>query len=255
MAKLHEVLAVDQDLQREATKVLDEAVNTFTKKQGLFIGMEKELKMYDDSRAQEEAAGGESLPLNYTVGEKLQYVEDFLIKSIDVVAQKEATNQYAKADLIIDGFKAPLALDVPATLLLSIENKLAYWRKMFSAIPTLPPSKEWKEDNATREGAYISTGKDVALKTEKIIEPQILVPATDKHPAQVEKLTKNLAVGEYRSKHWSGAISPGDKSRLLLRLDTLLAAVKKARMRANEAAVIHFNIGTQLFDYIHGRTT
>ena len=55
MTKLHEILAVDGDLQEAAKKIQAETINTFTKKVEHFVGMSKTLHMFDEGRRQEEA--------------------------------------------------------------------------------------------------------------------------------------------------------------------------------------------------------
>jgi hypothetical protein len=76
-----------------------------------------------------------------------------------------------------------------------------------------------------------------ATKTEKSVIPVTLSPATDKHPAQVQAVTKDVVVGKFSTIKRSGAATAIQKAEALKRVDELLVEVKQARMRANETAV------------------
>lgn len=250
-SKLHEVLAVDKDLEKVATEVVGEAVVTFTKKVDHFTGHVRTLRMFDEGRKQEEAAQGEVKELTTTVPEKLAYVAGHVIRYYDALAQKENTNQVAKADVILDDGTA-LLKDIPATLLLALENKLAKLRDMYGSIPTLQPGIEWEVDpNASMSGVYKAAKDEPTSRTEKDFAFKVLYEATDKHPAQIEKWNVDKVVGEYSRSRYSGMLTPKQKSDLLRRLDGLINAVKQARARANTQEVQDLKIGQTIFDYLH----
>jgi len=255
MSALHEVLAVDRDLENTAKKVVDEAINTFTKRTEHFTGSMKRLEMFDDSRKKEEEGQQEIRSLTTTVGDKLDYVAEHIIAHIKCTAQKEITNTIASASVEIYSDSGLVVLeDLPATLLLAMETRLAHWRRMYEAIPTLQPGVEWVEDPEQGEGIYKAKEDDVKWKTEKTIKAVVLYDATDKHPAQIEKISQDVPVGNYITTRWSGMISPATKSALLKRIDTLIQEFKKARMRANEANVVEGErdkLGEMIINYIH----
>lgn len=246
--KLHEVLAVEGDLDATAKKVIEEAINTFSKKPDHFLETHRELAMFDDARSNENTE--EHKALVTTVADKLSYVRRHVTKYFDTFAKKEATNQVAQADLIVDGER--LAENVPATLLLGLESKLKTLRGMYETIPTLQPGIDWVKDPDRGANIYKSSDAEARMRTEKQIQHKILVDPTKEHPAQIEKWMADVAVGRITVRHWSGMLSPSEKSNLLARIDTLIRAVKKARQRANTAEVINKPIGEILFDYIHG---
>lgn len=66
-----------------------------------------------------------------TVFDKLIYNAASNVRAIDSYYQKEATNQEARADIIID--ETTLAMSVPATVLLGLETRLAELRKVYEA--------------------------------------------------------------------------------------------------------------------------
>ena len=87
-------------------------------------------------------------------------------------------------------------------------------------------------------------------KTKKTTAFTVMVPATDKHPAQIEKWAEDVVVGIYTLEKTSGMISPSHKSKLLSRVDNILQECKKARMRANCAEACTDKVASYLFDYI-----
>ena len=245
MGKLHEVLAVESGLKSTAAKVVDEAKRTFSDKRGHFLGQYRSYEKLEEGTLDYSP---EEKMMDSTVADKLDYVKDHIIRAIDAIYQKEVANTQAKADLVIDG--DILLANVPATFLLTMESQLNEVRNLYSLIPTLDPGKNWSKDSE-RDDTYVSTDSET-YKTEKVIEPLVLYPATDKHPAQTEKISRDKIVGKWITKHWSGCLTPSEKSKLLGKIDALLRAVKKARMRANEQEVVTDEVAKKFFDYIHG---
>jgi hypothetical protein len=207
--------------------------------------------MFDDERSREEAAQAEIVPLHTTVWEKLDYTAGHIMRHYDILAQKESTNQHARADVILeDGAK--LLEGMPATLLLGLENRLGQLRRVYEVLPTLSPTVEWIPDDSQHSGAFKNKEPEKRQKTEKTITYAIAAPATKEHKAQIDKVSKDIVVGEYSSTYYSGMVTPATKSRMLGRIDELIRAIKKARQRANEEEVIKLEIGQKLFDFIHG---
>lgn len=194
MAKLHEALAVEGNLEGLAKKVLAEAVGTFTKRTDHFTGFHKTLQM------DEEGAMGvpdESKELTTTVGDKLDYLEKHLVKYWDCVLQKEATNQVAKSDIVVDG--EVLANDVPATFLLGMETKLKNLREVYSFIPTLQPGVAWEKDESQNDQGRVwkASQPQEKIKTKRVSKSQVLYEATEHHPAQIDKWEEQERVGVF----------------------------------------------------------
>jgi hypothetical protein len=171
------------------------------------------------------------------------------VKYFDCLLQKEATNQTAVADLVVDG--VVLAQKLPATLLLGWETRIKQIRELYEAIPTLQPGVAWEEDKNQRPGVFRAQNVEKAHKTEQRIQHKILVAADDHHPAQVEKWSEQVPVGIFTQERWSGMVSPAKKAELLEKIDTLLVAVKKARQRANQAEVVQGTVTQKLYEFIH----
>lgn len=249
MSKLHEILAVEGDLEGTAKKIVKEATETFTKRAEHFRAGTRVLKMFDENRANENTE--ETAPMATTVQKKLDYVAHHVSRFYDVMAAKDCTNTGARADLVIDG--EVLMKDAPATFLLGLENRLKQMRQMYECIPTLNPAQEWKLDPSRGEGVYKDVNGDKRHKTEKQVMSKIVAEATQQHKAQVEVWNADVPVGEVKVEGWSSTLSPYDKIQMLERLDTLIQAAKKARQRANCAPVTPVDIGDKIFAYLHGK--
>lgn len=247
-SKLHEVLAVEADLAAAAEKITGETIVTFTKKEDHFNGFHKRLQMFDEARKQEEKGAESSKEIVDTVPSKLRYTATSLAKYWDAVAQKERTNQEARANVIIDG--VVVIAEAPATFLLGMESRLKKLRAVLEAIPTHAPGIQWVADPDMGKEIYRSSVDQATKREEKDFEYRVLYEATKEHPAQIEKWMANRVVGTYLATQWTSTISPAAKSELLERCDTLIRAVKKARMRANETEVVKMNPGKTLLDYV-----
>ena len=245
MGKLHALLAVEPDKKGTAEKILAETINTFTKKADHFAGQLRQYAPVNDGDT--ELFDDEKKAMVTTVKDKLKYTEQALVELVDVIYQKEETNTQARSDLVLpDG--TVLASNVPATVLLNMENRFKAIRLMYQEIPTLSPDEEWALD-PTLDNTYKSKSK-VTYKTKKVTTPLVLYPATDRHPAQVKEVVEDVRQGTWTTTKWSGMLSPSDKSELLTRVDTLIQAVKCARVCANDQEAATCKIGQRLFDYI-----
>lgn len=253
---LHEILAVEADVQGVANRIIPETIHTFKEKATHFSAAHRSLKMFAGDMANEaataatEKAEEQHLEMVTTVHEKLKYTLEQAVRFYDVVLQKEATNQDAVADLIMpDG--TVLASALPVGFLLGMETKLKTLRTVYEAIPTLAPGINWVADPAKGPHVYRIAHPEVRAKTSKNIQHKILVNATDKHPAQIEKWEETVNVGTFTKESWSSALTATEKSTFLSRIDDLIQATKQARMRANSTPVRQISIGQVLTKYLH----
>ena len=249
MGKMHELLAVEPNLAGVFGKVLKEASVTFSKKTELFMGYSKRLRMFDEARRVEEAAASEDRTVTTSVDEKLAYIWEHVVPYLDLLAQKEFTNRNATGNLEVDG--EIILENVPATLLLTIEQKLTKLREVYETIPTLTPGVNWIPADEIGRGVMKAEVPETTQKTENTITHKVLYDATDKHPAQIEKWTDKKQVGEYTTHKFSGMVTPRQKSDLLSKIDALIMAAKKGRMQANSAEVVSTSIGEKLYNFLH----
>ena len=245
---LHELLAVEGDLDGAQKKILEETRTTFTKKSDHFMGQHRKLEMFiEDGIDYPE----EFKKIDTTVQQKLDHMKKTEIRYFDAILQKEATNQVAMADLIVDG--VTIGSGLPATFLLGMETRLKHLRAAYEVIPTLQPGISWVKDESQGPNIYKTEKPAEKLKTETVIEPVVLYEATKEHPAQVKESSKVNTVGKYVLTSWSGMITPAEKSVLLGKLDKLIRAFKQARQRANMTEVVRKSIGKELFAFIDSK--
>lgn len=247
MGKLHELLAVEKDVENVAKNIMQETYVVFNKKPALFLGSHRKYQPFvdDDVNYPEEHQA-----LTTTVPEKLDYMMRVVSLYYDVMLQKEMTNQEAKADLVIDGMI--LATDLPATFLLGLESRLRSLREVLAATPTLNVGIEWRKAEDKGKHVWATMHPEETLKTQRTTKSKVLYEATEHHPAQIDKWEETEAVGKYIKHVWSGMISPADKSDLLDRMDKLIMATKQARQRANSTEVTKVNIGNKIAQYLAG---
>ncbi len=246
MGKLHELLAVESDLENNTKKIMKETQKIFKEKGAFFIKQEKETKLFDENAKNPPIEKNE---MTTTVNEKLNYTTKSIISYFDAIAQKEKTNQEAMANVEIDG--TIIIKNMPATLLLGLESRLKQIRELYNDIPTLPPGGKWVKDTTLGNDVYRNENEEVRFKTAKTFQHKVLYEATKEHPAQIEKWEEVQNTGEIIIKIWSSMLSSKEKSDLLSRLDVLIYEIKKARQRANCTKINKMKIGKTIFDYIH----
>lgn len=250
MTVLHELLAVEKTTSNQAQRLMQDTLGKFGKEH-YFKGHVKSLKMIEDSpqNASLETAASEQVELATTVKETLEYLFKHWAKAEDVIYQINSTNRNAVADLIYEG--VVIATEVPVDELMGLEVRLTELRKVMHVMPTLAATSKWLQDEkAEKDGAWISESVETTTKTEKVVTPVVLYHATDKHPAQVEKLSTDKVVGTFSITKFSGAATSAQKAEVLTTIDNLIAAVKQARMRANQVEVSKGRIGQTITDLI-----
>jgi hypothetical protein len=247
MGKLHQLLAVESDLDQAYKNALHETQVVFEKKSNLFFGFIKTLHIFDESDATHYT--DERHELTTTVPKRLAYQDTFIANYIDALLQKEATNQLAMANLVVNGLT--LAEDMPATFLLGLEKRLVAIRAVYKTIPTLPQGTAWEVDTTQGDDIFKTVFPDVKFKTKKTFNHKVLYEATKEHPAQIEKWDETENIGEYSKVVWSGLVPSADKAAILKRIDDLIIAVKKARQQANNCDVVTLKVGQKIMDYIN----
>lgn len=250
MGKIHELLAVENDTKDLFNKIIEETAKTFKDRRNHFIEVKK--TYHANNEDDKDLPDGEFIPMVDTVVNKLSYAESYFIKLIDIILQKEISNQNAKTDIIIEkdnGEKITIVKDVPVIFLVQMESVLVRIRELYKSIPTLDPLKKWSKDD-TQDNVWIANDIE-KVRTKKIPEVIVKYDATDKHPAQTELVNIDQVVGKWTHSQKSGMISPSQKSALLGRIDRLLSGVKIARARANGLEAANNTIGKTFFNFIN----
>lgn len=239
MGKLHELLAVESELANRANDALKAARDVFTSPQKLIGQVRKYRPMDENSKGQPD----EVTNLSTTVEQEVKLLFAAFGNWLDASIQKEVTNQSTNAAIELGGE----TFGLPAPALLNLESKLANLRAVLEAIPTNDTTERWEWDKETE--AYVSAPR-ITFRTEKQPKAFVAYEATDKHPAQVQVFTEDVRVGEWTTIIKSGMLSPSRKRDVMARLDKVIAAVKKARQRANDIEVTEVRIADALMSYI-----
>lgn len=242
--KMHELLAAESNVTGVYNAMTEETFNVLGKADHFTRTVTAKTYFNEEDTKLNETT---TKDITTTVSDRLGYFFGRPFQNmIDTALQKDATNQVAKANLIVEG--KTLLEDVPATALLNWETKFDALRKMLLKIPTLQPGLVWVEDE--NENLWKTDEPVVSFQTKKTMVPVELSPATEKHPAQVDKIFEDIPVARIEKTTWSGMWTSKQKADALARLDTLLVAIKKARQRANRTDVVKVRAGKILADFI-----
>lgn len=234
MAKLHELLAAEKTPTGAWNQLFEDTIKKFKNPAHFFDGHSKSLQMIEDTPANKavEDQNREEKPVTTTVLDTLEYALDIFAKAEDLQFQKNATNRKATGTVMWRG--SPLLVDMPVDELLGLEARLTKMRLLFAEIPTLDATKHWAKADQIGANVWQTQFPEEATKTEKQVIPVIMSPATDKHPAQIQAVQKDVVVGKFTTTKRSGAATAIQKAEAIKRIDELLIEVKQARMRANE---------------------
>lgn len=241
MTKLCQILALEKgtknkterevaDLHRKATSV--QALNGFEKR-------------YEPLNEDGYVFPGESLLVQENWQDAIAQVGDLLSRLIDVTYAKDHTNTKILVDVVVDG--ETIIDQIPGHHLLFLDKILQDVRTFVMKIPNLDPATEWHWN--TEQGLYASEPLKT-MRSVKVEEPLVLYPATDRHPAQTQLISKDVPVGTWTTIKYSGAIPPEKKQELIERVDKLQDAVKMALAAGNQEEVTAAKIGQDVFSYL-----
>jgi hypothetical protein len=247
MSKLHELLAVENDLRGQSETCRSDLKSTFEKKHHHFSKKVVTFKSNVEGAADKVES---QLALQTTVRKELAWIGDKLARVLDVGHQIDSANTLAKSDLILDDGTV-LLRDLPATSLLRMEHRVTEIRDLVQSIATLDPAKNFLPDETEGAGIYRARD-DERPRTEKLFDFVVMVQPTERHPAQVKELMLDKPVGRVITQEWSSLITVSEKGDMLDRVEAVLRAIKKARARANELDIdVRQNkIGEALLNYV-----
>ena len=142
MSKLHELLAVETNLETQANKAGADLTATFQSKKHLFG---QKLVTFTPSEPGAQTVTEEQSDIQSTVADEIDWITKILAKALDVSHQVDVANTLAKADVVTEDGDEILK-DIPATSLLQLEKRLQSLREFCGAIPTLDPAKGFKAE-------------------------------------------------------------------------------------------------------------
>jgi hypothetical protein len=251
-SKLHQLLAVEGNLQSQSSKTRAELKATFQNKRHLFQQKLVTFTAFAEGGQTAQPVTEEQSDIQSSVADEIDWIKGIVSKALDASHHIDIANAQAKADVVTEDGET-LLKDVPATSLLQLEKRLKEIHELASAIPTLDPAKGFTVDlDRDKNGNVFRARQVVKTRTRKTKRVITLAQATKEHPAQTALVDEDMPVGEITELEWSSLITPATKSEILNRCEVLLRALKKARAKANEAEVdVSGNlIGRKLLDYV-----
>lgn len=245
MTTLHEIIALAKGKRSSVEKRLNTKYHDL-QRAALFVGLSRTYEPLNDD-------DGERLPperqiVQRSAPDMLADIAGLLTETWDLTLTRDAANQDARADVIVDDII--LIPDAPVSFLLFLEKELADWRSVLSKAPVLSADRQWHFDE--NQGVF-RTDPVKTLRTQKVRKAHVLYEATDRHPAQVESYTEDVPVGTWSATHFSSALTANAVHVLLDRLDKLEQAVRAAREQANTMTVTDVRAFKDVFDYLLGR--
>lgn len=240
--RLISIVMLQRSVKARVSALLNEAYKN-AQKPMLFTGIAREYTP--------KADGGQPFPSEHmsvqlTASGLLSAISEDMVKYWDITATRDTGNVIARADVKVRG---QVVLErVPTSTLLFLEKQLVDLRTFITALPTLDTAKEWVTDDNT---GISKTPRPVeTTRSEKIEETAIVVPATDRHPAQTRDRVKDSIIGTWATTHLSGAFTPAQQHKLVGRVNELIDAVKIAREEANVIMVDDVMVGDALFNHL-----
>ena len=244
--KLFEYIVVRDQLKGQSRKLVNDITTTFEKRRHLF---EEKRKTFTPAIEGAFPIVEEQSDIQTTVMGELKWVATAWGKAIDTARQVEEGNTLARADVTLDDGTV-LLMNVPATALLELVQRADEIQHLVDSIPTLDPSKAFRTDESRPAGIF--KARDVnKTRTKKVLKHTVVVPPTDKHPAQVAQTTEDEPIGTILEQEWSGLLTPVQKADMLARAEELRRAVKAALQRANAVELpVEPTCGKQMFEYV-----
>lgn len=227
MGKLNQIIAVVQGKKTRIRKFLGDVHQGW--KNDKLTGISRSYVPKNDDG---DMFPPESIAVRLHVDSAIAGVAEKLEDFFNVVATQEYGNTVAKGDIVIDG--ETIVKDVPVSALLFLEKQLIDLRTFAASLPVLSSDKVWKLDDT--KGCYVTEAIET-VKTQKQHKPLVLYPATEQHPAQTQLITEDVVIGNWETIHMSGALPAEQRTKMVVRIEALQDAVKKAREQANSLEV------------------
>jgi hypothetical protein len=243
LTRLNQIVALEKQVKADVRTPIDGVYHAF-QKPDLFAGL---VKTYESLEEDGFIYPSESKKVVARVPELITQIQGAWTRLMDLVLTKDAANTEAVADIYIDG--VALVNSVPVTTLLWLEKQLVDLRTIVSKIPVLDVTEDWNRDEAN---SLYRTEPVRTLRSKKVTEFLTVAPATDKHPAQVREVVKDVPEGHWSTTKLSGAVSAKYRQEMTERVIKLQEAVKKARETANMTEVSDRSMGAALLGYVFG---
>ena len=240
---LHEILAVEPDVKAQTNVVLAETQRVFKNAKDYLEGEVITVETLLDDEPEHE--GSEKLMVT-TVPERLEYTLSVIAKEAAVSAAKAATNAVATANVILPG--GVTLSNVPAEVIMKFIDKLKQVRGVLNMQPTLDSRVKWALDDQKVDVYTAPTKSKIGAR--HVTEFQVVVPATDHHPADVRDVSKQIPARKTMTTKTSGAIPSVAKAKQMKVCDRCIEACKKALERANCTEIMPVKEFDQILELI-----
>lgn len=241
MPKLNQVLAIEKGVRSKSDRLITDRYQQ-VEKEPLLSGISR---VYTPKEEDGDQLPSEQTLVQVKVGEVLKANAADFTSLFDVVLTKDAGNQGASADVVIDD--QTILSGVPVSTLLFLEKQLTDLYTVCRKLPTLDPADTWSYD--PQRSIYV-TEPEERVRNKKVPRNHVLAEATDKHPAQVQVYNEDIVAGTWKTIKFSGAMPIDEHKALLDRIAALQNAVKYAREQANSLEVQWQEMGKTVFDFI-----
>jgi len=241
MAKLNQVIAAEPSVRSRAQAQITKAHHDL-QRSGLVNGMNR---TYRSKTEDGETFPPEIVRVQVRAEDAIAQVATSLTELFDITVTRDAANQAAAADVVVDG--GLLAADVPVSTLLFLEKQLTDLNTFVRKLPVLDPAESWRQD---ANDLLRKTGVVTTHKTRKVPRNHVKAEATDRHPAQVEIFHEDVTIGYWDTVKVSGALPATTIDRFADRVAKLLQAVKFARETANGIEAPNRKIGESLMSWV-----
>jgi hypothetical protein len=239
--RLSQVVAVEKGVKNECNVKITTAWKEAQKVE-LFKGIARNYAPKDEDG---EKLPSESQKVQRQAADLITFTAAQMTKYWDITVTKDASNQHATADVVVDG--KTLIVKAPVTFLLFLEKQLGDLRTIVEKVPTLDQAETWIKDDAS--GCY-RTSPVETVKTRKVPRSFVRAAATKEHPAQVDLLSEDVIAGTWTTVRYSGAMPQARVTEILDRIDALRTAVKHAREEANNITAVERQVGKTVFGYL-----
>jgi hypothetical protein len=243
MAKLNQIIAVLNGV-KNTTQQEQAKIYQLVQKTALFQGL---TRTFAPKNEEGYVYPSENQMVQVTASKAIASFIAASSELLDIALTQDTANTKATVDLAVDG--VIIAVGVPVTNLLFLEDRVQEFKAFVNGLPSLAIDKEWEYD--ANKGVYRSTPRDTT-KTKKTQEFVVAYEATKEHPAQIKEITTDAIEGTWTTTELSGALPSDEKTAILKRLDLLQRAILKARQEANSIEVTDKKIAGELLAYIFG---
>lgn len=252
--KLSVLLGLREKLEKDHMNMLNDMVQKFTKKQGLFQGFQNLFTPREGFADDPEKRKFQNV--SSTVREQLDWFKknskDYLATTLTI----EKTNaKNANADLVVDGKSWGSYTTLELLRLKGIlDSKL---KLMFQELPIRPETQLWTKsekpefkdrdiwENAVDKGSTKTTVKDTIIVNDPHIKD------APNRPPVTRETSIQVNTGDYSNQNFSGAITNLERAELEVRYNNLYKAVIAALEAANSVEVDVSDLGDKVLDYLY----